>query len=92
MLDEYRSELESAREGGTGAPGVDELVVGGLPRAASAALAESIEKLGDTGLRLAHAEARRYVRDDGITYGSTEILTPSAFLRTLAALGAKSSS
>jgi len=27
-----------------------------------------------------------------ITYGSTEILTPSAFLRTLAALGAKSSS
>ena len=72
VLDEYRSELESARGGGAGTPGVDELVVDGLPRAASAALAESIEKLGDTGLRLAHAEARRYVRDDGITYGSTE--------------------
>ncbi len=72
VLDGYRAELESARHGQIAAPGVDELIVDGLPRAASAALAASIERLGDTGLKLAHAEARRYVRDDGITYGSTE--------------------
>lgn len=72
VLDGYRAELESAHDGLVASPGVDELVVDGLPRAASAALADSIERLGDTGLKLAHAEARRYVRDDGITYGSTE--------------------
>jgi uncharacterized circularly permuted ATP-grasp superfamily protein/uncharacterized alpha-E superfamily protein len=50
---------------------VDELVApGGVPRAASADLAATVDLLGLPGLLGRRAEAIRLVEDDGVTYGT----------------------
>ncbi|YAL83094.1 circularly permuted type 2 ATP-grasp protein [Dermacoccaceae bacterium W4C1] len=53
------------------APGYDELVGADGVHSEDEALARAIDALGDAGLRTRAALAQRFVRSDGITFGST---------------------
>jgi uncharacterized circularly permuted ATP-grasp superfamily protein/uncharacterized alpha-E superfamily protein len=50
--------------------GIDELIVGGRPRAVAADLAATLDLLGVGGLLARRAETLRLVEDDGVTYGT----------------------
>ncbi|TWP37223.1 circularly permuted type 2 ATP-grasp protein [Leekyejoonella antrihumi] len=72
VLAAYRERLRdipSVPGGGAGAP-VDELVHTSVSTA-GAALAGAIGTLGSVGLRSREAVVRRFVEDDGVTYGTT---------------------
>ncbi len=63
------SPLDSYREVVTATEGVDEVVTLEGVREPAERLAETIADAGLTGLLLARAESRRFVADEGITYG-----------------------
>lgn len=69
VLDRYRTRLRP-RQGA-----LDEILTSDGVRAGSQDLASSIDLLGVTGLLTRREQARRFVEDDGVTYGGSPVVT-----------------
>lgn len=76
VLDRYRTRLRTPLAGPAGSPsGQDEMLTPDGVRPGSVDLAASIDLLGVTGLLTRREQARRFVEDDGVTYGGPPVAT-----------------